>query len=266
MIKPLNQLNAFFNLTQTHTICGSDQLLYLHLFNRFNKAHWAQSISVSDRELITAMRLYESSGKPAGVQTLYRSRSRLQSAGLIKFKSGKGSDCTEYELIPLTPVDTPADTPVDTPVNTPVDTPADTPANTPVGTLPPSHINNAREDVTRRKDVKTNLTTTAATARTRENSLNSEEVQQTWFQCEGQQIPGSMVYPLFEMEKMHGTEITCKAILTASQNNKENRLTLNFLRAVLEKMLKGGTKNASTSRSDTAPEEWELDIDGWFNK
>lgn len=232
--KPLNQLNEFFNLTQTHTISGSAQLLYLHLFNLFNKSHWANSISVSDRDLITAMRLYESTGKPAGVQTLYRARCKLQSAGLIKFKSGKGNDVTSYELIRLYPV------------NTPVDTPVDTPANTPVDTLTPSIIR-AREDV-KTKDVKTK-NTAAATTCARESFLNqtSPEIAETWLKYEGERLNGGQMLDFYNLEKLYGVEAVVEAIKEASRANKYQRLNYNFVKKVLEHMVKGVKKFEHTS-------------------
>lgn len=115
--------------------------------------------------------------------------------------------------------------------------------------------------IEKEKEREKTKTTTTATARAREgNGANSVEVQQMWFRCEGQQIPGSMIYALYELEQLHGTENLCKAILTASQNNKENRLTLNFLKAVLEKQLKGGNKNVGTSE----PESWESQQPAWL--
>ena len=249
--KPLNQLNAFFNLTQERTICGSDQLLYLHLFNRFNKAHWTQSMSIPDRELITAMRLYESSGKPVGVNTLYRSRSRLKSAGLINFKSGKGSDCTEYELIQLYPVDTPVDTPADT--------------------LPPSQKNYTREDVKDEEDVKKEIKKIARA------SGISEEVLKTWQDCEGVKLNGAQLLDLHNQEILYGTEKIVKTIKFATLScNAEQfpNLMYSYFKKILENpknQQKGVTKNAGNGKTvkrganTGSPEDWEQRRPDWLN-
>ncbi len=52
MFKPLSQLNQFFKLAPEKTLSGSDQLVYLHLFNKFNQAHWTETILVRDAELL----------------------------------------------------------------------------------------------------------------------------------------------------------------------------------------------------------------------
>ena len=51
MDKPLVQLNKFFELAAERKLSGSDQLVYLHLFNAFNRAHWTETLRVMDRQL-----------------------------------------------------------------------------------------------------------------------------------------------------------------------------------------------------------------------
>lgn len=113
------------------------------------------------------------------------------------------------------------------------------------------------------KDKETTTTTTTVSAHARENGFNSVEVQETWFRCEGQAIPGGMAYGLHELEKVYGVEALCKAILTASQNNKEHRLTFNFLKAVLKKQEGGnGNDGRGVYRAD---EGWGKDALEWLD-
>ena len=113
MFKPLSQLNYFFRLATERKLSGSDQLMYLHIFNKFNQAHWTETLRIKDAELKELMRLYDSNGSPASIDIIRRGRQRLKAKGFIEFKSGDGYE-PEYRLPCLHPTDTPADTPADT--------------------------------------------------------------------------------------------------------------------------------------------------------
>ena len=110
MFKPLTQLNQFFRLATDRKLSGSDQLMYLHLFNKFNQAHWTETLRIKDAELKESMRLFDMEGRPASVEILRRGRQRLKGRGFINFVSGGGRE-PEYSLIRLYPDDTPDDTP-----------------------------------------------------------------------------------------------------------------------------------------------------------
>lgn len=97
----LNQLKRFFELADEQNLSGTDQLLYLQLFNRFNRALWKKSLKISDRELHESLRLYDSSGKPAAISTMRNARTRLKNKGFIDYTAGNGAVVTEYRLIEL---------------------------------------------------------------------------------------------------------------------------------------------------------------------
>ena len=195
--KPLNQLNEFFKLAEERTLSGSDQLLYLHLLQRFNRAHWTETVNVSDRDLLNSMRLYDSTGKPAHVNTIRNARSRLKLKGFINFKSGQGKETTEYRLIQLYPCDTACDTPEHSAKQTPCDTAA------------PSLINNAREDV---KDVKTlRPLNKEKEERAREIPV-SPQVLKAWQDYAGTKILNGTRQELHELEGFFGIDAVAKAI------------------------------------------------------
>ena len=117
MINPLSQLNAFFRLATERKLSGSDQLMYLHIFNKFNQAHWTETLRIKDAELKDSMRLYDLDGRAISVEVIRRGRQRLKAKGFIDFDSSKGY-ATAYRLPCLYPTDTPAYTPADTPADT----------------------------------------------------------------------------------------------------------------------------------------------------
>ena len=109
MFNPLSQLNYFFRLATERKFSGSDKLLWLHLFNLFNRQHWTETLRIKDAELKELMRLYDTNGKPASIEAVRRSRQRLKTKGFIDFTSGDGYG-PEYKLPQLHPDNTPADT------------------------------------------------------------------------------------------------------------------------------------------------------------
>ena len=96
------------------------------------------------------------------------------------------------------------------------------------------------------------------------NNLNSAEVQEMWFRCEGERIPGGIAFGLYELEQLHGTEALCKAIMAASQANTQPRLSFNFVKAVLDRQQKGESKNARTDARAVA-EAWEQQQPDWLD-
>lgn len=97
MEKPLNQLNRFFELAGERKLSGNDQLMYLHLWNAFNRSHYPATLQMTDAELLARMNQHDSSGKP--LTTLKVVKARLKQKGFIDFKAGKGVTPTEYRLI-----------------------------------------------------------------------------------------------------------------------------------------------------------------------
>lgn len=96
MDRPLSHLNRFFELAAEKRLAGSDQLLYLHLFNAFNRARFPPTVTLTDEELLSRLGLYDRSGKRVSRSTLKNAKARLKMKGLIDFaRSGGG---TEYWL------------------------------------------------------------------------------------------------------------------------------------------------------------------------
>ena len=79
---------------------GSDQLVYLHLFNLFNNHRWCESFTVEDAKLQSLIRLHDISGKPSSIETVRRAKQRLKAKGFIDFKRAQGKAST-YNLIQL---------------------------------------------------------------------------------------------------------------------------------------------------------------------
>lgn len=117
MKNPLTYLNSLFDAFAEQTLCGHDQLIMLHIFNKFNRSHWAETVRISDRELQELCRLYDSTGKQITIDTIRNAKSRLKLKGLIDFKAGKGKSSTEYRIV--NPSDTPSHSPQETPSDTP---------------------------------------------------------------------------------------------------------------------------------------------------
>ena len=106
---PLSYLNKLFELFTERNVSGHDQLVCLHIFEKFNRSYWADTIRISDRELQDLCRLYDSNGKPISIDTIRKAKARLKLKKLIDFKAGSGNNPTEYYFTPLNPTDTPTD-------------------------------------------------------------------------------------------------------------------------------------------------------------
>lgn len=208
--KPLNQLNAFFKKAAEDSLDGRAQLMYLHLFNLFNQARWSDSLQITNKDLAAAMNLFESSGKPASIETLYRIRQRLEKKGYIKAKTFKGKNAVEYELIQLYDTETSAESATVTPQN--------------VIDFKNSNVRGIKF-----------------------YDVPSVEVQETWLKCEGELFKGSFAFGLYDLEKLFGTKELCAAIVTASQANKYDKLTYPLVKKVLENQMKGDSKIGSNT-------------------
>lgn len=126
----------------------------------------------------------------------------------------------------------------------------------------------------REREKEKTLTTTTTTTRARSFvSSNSPEVVETWFNCEGEHLRGGNAFGLIELENQYGVETVCAAIIKASQANTEPRLSFNFVKAVLNNMLKGGEKrgkdkavrNSDVWESANAGESWESERPSWLD-
>lgn len=263
MFKPLTHLNQFFDLATEKTLSGSDQLVYLHLFNKFNRAHWAETISVRDRELLNLCRLYDTNGKPASLDTIRNAKARLKKKGFIDFEAGKGENPTIYRFIPF--VD-PADT-LSTP---PADTPADTPAD-----LGQSSYIRVREDV---KDVKTIIQENqSARARACVNTEIDEypidKLLDEWERSGGSKLNGVIVSELDALLKKPGNTLellTAACKLSARKNNNSNYgYSFEFFLNRLEELKEGErvdrqqSTSASNDRADYSYKKPEYTDKPW---
>ncbi len=101
------------------------------------------------------------------------------------------------------------------------------------------------------KEKEEKITTTTATAGAREKlSTNSEEVKQAWFLAEGENLRGYNALDLIQLENQYGTDAVVNAIHEAHRANTQPRLHYNFLKAVIERRQKGGTRNGGKARNN----------------
>lgn len=235
MKNPLTYLNSLFETFAVKTLSGHDQLIMLHIFNQFNRSHWAKTVRISDRELQELCRLYDSTGKPVTIDTIRASKSRLKLKGLIDFKAGKGNSSTEYRIV------NPPDTPPQSPRESPRESPADT-----------SRVPYIRacEDV-KTLDVKTVKKESACACETSEllDSQSVSDICDFWLKQTGWQIKGDMAYDLLAKAE-DNRELTEEAIRKAMTTKGTYVLKYEHFKAVYAKLKnppKGGEKVAKSS-------------------
>lgn len=91
------------------------------------------------------------------------------------------------------------------------------------------------------------------------NNMNAPEVQEMWFKCEGEAIPFAMAQTLYELEKLHGVDFAKDVVFTASAENKQPKITLNYLKTIANNKLKGGEKVGKVES-----ENWEQQRASWL--
>lgn len=91
------------------------------------------------------------------------------------------------------------------------------------------------------------------------NNMNAPEVQEMWFKCEGENIPYAMAQTLYELEKIHGVDFAKDVVFTASAENKQPKITLNYLKTIANNKLKGGEKVGKVES-----ENWEQQRASWL--
>ena len=235
MFNPLSQLNYFFRLATERKLSGSDQLMYLHIFNKFNQAHWTETLRIKDAELKDLMRLYDTTGKPASIDVIRRGRQRLKAKGFLDFKSGDGYE-PEYRL----------------PCLHPADSPADSPANTPADSQACSDIR-TREDVL---DVKTDKTVVVVDAGARTLNEVDELVEYWERELRGGRLSFEHMSELSVWLKSKGYEFVKEAMREASDSNGI-ALNMKLLRKVYDNKvnpqpLKGGERNGKADKTVAA--------------
>ena len=244
MKNPLTYLNSLFDTFAEQTLSGHDQLIMLHIFNKFNRSHWQETVRISDRELQELCRLYDSTGKPVTIDTIRTAKSRLKLKGLINFKAGKGSSKTEYRIV------NPTETPPHSPQETPADTPPDTEQN--------SYIR-VREDV---KDFKTLDSSISYLSNACANSQELDNLIDYWEQTlKGGRLSiehQSEIQAWLEKYGVVWVKETMKEASDANGNSKG--LNIKLLRGVVNRklnpvssrVLKGGEKVESDARAKWA--------------
>ena len=127
----------------------------------------------------------------------------------------------------------------------------------------------AKIQATFKEKEKESITTTDTTTRTREENLpvNSDEVKQAWFKCEGEHLKGGNALGLIQDEKQYGTKAVVQAIIAASQANTESRLSYNFVHAVLMNRQKKEVRANDGGRKapGVVSEEWENVRPAWLD-
>ena len=81
-------------------------------------------------------------------------------------------------------------------------------------------------------------------------NICSPEVQDVWLKCEGETLRGGVALGLVDLEKLYGTKKLIEAIIVASQANTRDRLSFNFVRAVLRNMVKSPDKGNDYGEDD----------------
>ena len=86
--------------------------------------------------------------------------------------------------------------------------------------------------------------TTTATPAFKDNGWVSAEAQETWFDCEKEEMNSATMQKLYPLEQMFGTKAVCDAVIEASARNQLNKLTYNYVEKILQSQMKGESKNA----------------------
>lgn len=239
MKNPLTYLNSLFDAFAERTLSGSDQLICLHIFNKFNRAHWPETVRMSDREIQELCRLYDSTGKPVTLKTIRNAKARLKLKGLIDFKAGNGDAPTEYCLTPLHP---------------PFHSPEDTPLHPPFHSEPVPYIR-AREDV-KTLDLKTSINLSVDAQAGDTSELDS--ILEYWDELKGGRLTFEHQSALNALLKEKSTDWVKSAMKEAADANSNPRgLSPKFLFAVIKRKaqpLKGGDKNARQFDYDEEPD------------
>ena len=252
---PWAQLQRFFELASERKLAGSDQLVYLHLFNLFDRAHFPESIFVNDATLLERCRLYGANGAPASNETLRRAKQRLKGRHFIDFKPGTGKTISEYRLIEFQPGARLAEELADIhhPVGTPVGTPVGNPDGTPVGAGSISCAPKARA----RADLlnpnladfssppptpPTNFPPPTPPTRVRDYP-ELETILEYWENAGGAWLTTDHVDGLLALVHAYGREWVLYALKeTSDANSNPKGISFKFFKAVVDRLLKGGEK------------------------
>ncbi len=235
----------FLIRAERQKLSTASQAAFYWIVAKFNAAHWADEIELSDNELMRLTRI-------RSTKTIADAKSRLKLAGLIDFKTSKYYGTT-YKLVQL--ASTSWNDPQDTIQSTNQDTIQGKVQSEVAGAVSYTH---AREDVkTKTEDFMTTTTTTRA--RASEGTDGVRESVETTPEIEVEQKPTAKVSHsvrhrwiqatwhnpteldeegLAALEKEFGSEKVFFAIGTANRYKKQPTINLRNVEVVL----RGGDK------------------------
>lgn len=82
-------------------------------------------------------------------------------------------------------------------------------------------------------------------------SENSAQVKHAWRTCAGENLTGAKAFAMIQLENVYGTQAVVDAINRADLSNTAPRLTINYVKAILENK-KGEINHAGTSKKPAA--------------
>lgn len=266
---------AFHVYAYENALSSNARALFGYIVGEFNAAYWKKT------ELSKSVREVRAQGGFKTESIVQRAKAELGTENIIKISKHKNIDV--YKLVEPTEWKN---------FNQPQKDSAEHLRNT-CGTLE-EHLRNTcgtpdglsnyapAKDEEDAKDVKTTfITDITARAipnetvtpkeRRRELSENSAEVQQAWLDCEGERLKGGVAFGLIQLEKNYGSEVVIDAIYKAHQANNQPRLSFNFVKSVLERILKGGEKANGkivpihgTAVADSTDRTFEKRVNAWL--
>lgn len=254
---------AFHSYAYENTLTANARALYYTILGEFNNAYWKRSeLSKSVRELRVI-------GGFKSESIVQRAKAQLGNENILQISKNKNGDV--YRLVePAEWKNSKIPIVTDEERNrNAIGTQSEQMGNT-CGTL--EGVSNYacakdNKDSKDKEDIKNFFTTAATATRTREGkrSVNSAEVQQAWFDCEGEKLKGGVAFGLIDLENEYGTQVLIDAIFAAHQANSRPRLSFNFVKAVLENRQKGDKPRGKIIRLDSVPTDDQLAGGVWRN-
>lgn len=233
---------AFHSYAYENALTASARTLYYTILGEFNSAYWKRS------ELSKSVRELREIGGFKSESIVQRAKALLGTENILQITKNK--NCDVYKLVEPSEWRN---------------------AKKSIGTLeehlrntsgtPEEHLRNTsrvsnyacakdKEDI---KDSKTEFNNNNPPARkknldSKPISVNSDAVNQAWFDCEGEHLRGGKALKLIELEKKFGTQAVVNAIMQAHCANNQPCLNVNFVAAILENPQKGDGKRGKIVR------------------
>ena len=208
------------------------QAAYYWIIAKFNEAHWAEEINLTDSELMRLSQIRSS-------KTIADVKSRLKLSGLIDFRTSKYYGTT-YKLVQLASTSwsdnqgkvqgkeqSKEQSKVQSKVQGKVQ-----------GKVP---LIKFTPKITKEEDVKTEDTDSAGACVCEYGDLNSEIVE-TW-QANGDDLLWDMAYSLKAFEEKYGASAVTKGIIASRKSLKGRNPTIPYLRGTLERLKEEGARN-----------------------